>query len=111
MRIEVDVRKVEQSCDLDTGVTQNYLILDVCGLEVRAPCTEEQLQAVVRATQRAGVAPAPEPRARPEVLPSKEFTYVSPVMFESREDPPAPRHTARMVRRPVEADDAGIEQG
>lgn len=43
MRIEVDVKGAEQSWNFDTGLQQNYLVIEFAGIDVQVPCTEEQL--------------------------------------------------------------------
>lgn len=47
MKIEVDVKRAEQSWELDSGEQLNFLVVDVLGLEVRVPCSAEQLTTVL----------------------------------------------------------------
>lgn len=47
MKIEVDVKRAEQSWELDSGEQLNFLVVDVLGLEVRVPCSAEQLKTVL----------------------------------------------------------------
>lgn len=52
MRIEVDVKRIDQSHDLNTGEAQNYLVFDLFGVEHRVPCSEAVVLAAVREIAR-----------------------------------------------------------
>ncbi len=75
MIIEVDIKRADQSWNLETKTQQNFLVLDVLGVEVRAPCTEEQLVYVIRAMQ--GEQPVEEAESEDDEL------------YEQEEPPPA----------------------
>ena len=53
MKIEVDVLRAEQSWDLVTNKQQNYLVVEVFGIETRVPCTEQQLVDAIAGAQDA----------------------------------------------------------
>ena len=113
MRIEVEVLRAEQSWDLATGVHQNYLVIEVFGIETRVPCTEEDL---VRAVQEIGV-PQTEFSSETAELDERESVN-APSTFQMPEDleptparlPAAPTRRLAPVSRPRE-DDVGIRQG
>lgn len=139
MRITIDVKRAEQSFDLDRGVQQNYLVVELSGQEIRIPCDEEQMGAAIRACMGQAKQPAPAPAAPAT---SREFSFVAPPdeapeepvfeeepvkeappMFVVPESKPAPvprivqQQPAAPGLRPVarkpmrQADDAGISQG
>jgi len=66
MKISVDVKKVLQEIDLDTGVTSNFLVFVIGGVEQVVPATEEQLQeAIYEATVQNDVVPERAVRREP----------------------------------------------
>jgi len=111
VRIEVEVLRAEQSWDLATGVHQNYLVIEVFGLETRVPCAEEDL---VRAVQEVGV---PQTAYEEPDL-DESASVAAPSTFQMPEDleqepsrlVPAPARRLAPVSRPRE-DDVGIRQG
>lgn len=119
MKISVDVKRAEQSWDIDTGERQNYLVLDVFGLEVRAPCSEEALKAAIVGVK---TAPAPEERSATVSIPPQAVppTFVAEEEARAAEEeveaPVAPSEVRTKARRltPLKrarGDDAGIVQG
>lgn len=140
MKITIDVKRAEQSFDLDRGVQQNYLVVELGGQEIRIPCDEEQMGAAIReCVGRGQTVPAPEPV--PVYTPSpaattREFSFTpdedqdseekpvsaAPAVFVLPEPRPAPvpkvavqqpaTSLRPVARQPVrQADDAGISQG
>lgn len=56
MKIEVEVKKVEQSHDLNTGLAQNYLVFELFGVEHRVPCDETVVLTAIKEAVYARVA-------------------------------------------------------
>lgn len=118
MKIEVDVKRAEQSWDLDTQKQQNYLVIEVFGLEARVPCTEDELMyAISQAASDTGPTSSENvdeliPFTAPRVAPT---TFVTEAEAPSVPSEPAPaqerpaRRLAPMKRE--RGDDAGIAQG
>lgn len=114
MKIEVDIKRADQSWDLDTGIQQNYLVLDVFGVEVRAPCSEEQLVAVLQAVT------TPE-EGEEEVATDETQQRAAPTTFQGQTHeeeplppPPSPKLQAapqRQLKPMKRGDDVGIAQG
>ncbi len=115
MKLEVDIKRADQSLDFSTGVYANFLVLDVFGVEVRVPVTEEQLGAVLQALHAAAAAvpeeSAMEPRQPPAVFLGETPEAEDPVPPRPAQhvQPEAPRRLSP-VQRP-RGDDAGIAQG
>jgi hypothetical protein len=119
MKIEVDVKRAEQSWDLDTQKQQNYLVIEVFGLETRVPCTEDELMhAISQAASDTGPAHAegdedllpftPEPRAAPSTFVTEAEAASTPSEPVQSQERPA-RRLAPMKRE--RGDDVGIAQG
>lgn len=126
MKIEVDVLRAEQSWDLDTKERQNYLVIEVFGIETRVPCSEQEL---VQALTEAAMADEPteeaeheqmvqafnQPRAAPPTFVNQQEPEPEPDPMTAQAPQPAKnRKLAPMKReqgsRP-RGDDAGIAQG
>lgn len=77
MRIEVDVKKADQSYNLDTGEHVNYLVIEVFGIETRVPCTDEQLMVAIRETalRKGSVANKPVLAEQPVVITEREESF------------------------------------
>jgi hypothetical protein len=53
MKIAINVTRAEQVMNLDTGAQETFLIAQLAtGLEIKVPCTEQQLAEVVAAARR-----------------------------------------------------------
>ncbi len=113
MKIEVDIKRAEQSWEIDSGEQRNFLIVDVLGLEVRVPCTQEQLATVLTTLHSEGPDEEdgeeedeedPEPVAAPSTFQTRqqEELVERPVATPSRSLPPLQRRRG---------DDVGIAQG
>lgn len=134
MKITIDVKRAEQSFDLDRGVQQNYLVVELGGQEIRIPCDEEQMGAAIReCVGRGQTVPAPVYTPSPAAT-TREFSFTpdedseekpvsaAPAVFVLPEPRPAPvpkvaapqsaTSLRPVARQPVrQADDAGISQG
>lgn len=123
MMIEVEVKRAEQSWDLKTKHQQNYLVIEVFGIEARVPCSEEQLGAAIAQIATGGdEEPAEldmpeyvnEKRVRPPAtfVTAPEQPIGPPEMATSLEplvQQPQKRRLAPMKRE--RGDDVGIPQG
>lgn len=115
MRVEVDVCGAEQSWDFDTGKQQNYLVVDVFGVKVTAPCTAEQLAGVIAALHADEVEVE---EAEDAPLDESVPVAAAPVFRAAGEEAPraqpapapAPARQLAPVRR-QRGDDVGISQG
>lgn len=121
MQILVDVQRAEQSWDFDSGRQQNYLVVEVFGVETRVPCSEEQLlEAIAQATG------GPDQEAYDLDIPTyTNKTQQKPVeaqpIFQAPESPIGPPEVATSLEvapqrklAPMKrdrGDDAGIPQG
>jgi hypothetical protein len=136
MKITIDVKRAEQSFDLDMMAQQNYLVVEFAGQELRIPCNEEQMGAAIRECM-GHTQTVPPPESRPPSVPIlREFSYVpveteqpevsedkpvhaAPAVFVVPEPKPVqvPQQLAGpglrpVARKPTKAsDDAGISQG
>ena len=126
MRIVVDVLRAEQSWDLASHQQQNYLVIEVFGVETRVPCSEEELVHALCEAQVATPASAEERdhyddenEELPFVPPDEEIPVAAPATFVGAAAPdsgalppeaPARRRKLAPVRR-ARGDDAGIAQG
>jgi hypothetical protein len=114
MIVEAEIRRIDQSWDLKTGIQQNFLVVEVLGVEVRAPCSEEQAVAVLQAvTQPREAAPVneEEPRRAQSVFQSQEpqeepTSMPAPVLQQV-----VPERKLAPIKRPERGDDVGIAQG
>jgi hypothetical protein len=48
MKVAVDVKRAAQEWDLTTGKMQNFLVIELFGIETKVPCTDEQLTYALR---------------------------------------------------------------
>lgn len=113
MRIEVDVVRADQSWDFDTRRHQSYLVVEICGIEVRAPCSEEELrQAIVELHQMVQADPDPGIDEGVVCEPPATFRQGSEEPAPLREEP-TPITTAERKLAPLRqrGDDVGIAQG
>lgn len=124
MKLEVEVKRAEQSWDLRTRHQQNYLVVEVFGIEVRAPCSEEQLIAVLSELSDAeAYDPQEDLDAIVDQVPNTfvpsedELPHVQPSPHPAQLSPAVGNQLpAQSVRRlqPIErprGDDVGIAQG
>jgi hypothetical protein len=121
MKIEVEVLRAEQSWDLATQQQQNYLVIEVFGIETRVPCTEDQLARAIVESQGGEMAEDEDPgivEAEPRPAPA---TFVPPEVGAPRQLAPAvgppivqlesaPTRRLAPMQRP-RGDDVGIAQG
>jgi hypothetical protein len=121
MIIEVDVKRVEQSWDLNTRRQQNYFVIEVFGVETRVPCSEEQLATAI--AQSAGVEEAGELDI-PEYVNEKRAVTAPATFVTAPEQPIGPPEDATSLETRVQpkqrrlapmrrerGDDVGIPQG
>ncbi len=113
MIVEVDIKRIDQSWDLKKGIQQNFLVVDILGVEVRAPCSEEQAVSVLQAAMQPQQGPAvneEEPRQAQGIFQHEEApepaTLPTPVLQQV-----APERKLAPIKRPQRGDDAGIAQG
>ena len=114
MKIEVEIKRADQSWDMRTRQQQNYLVLEVLGVEVRAPCTEEQLIAVISTIGGAEYDSDEEPEAQAPHVSHVPATFVQEEDDELPFSEPATPEPAPRKLTPLErprGDDVGIAQG
>lgn len=133
MKVEVDILGAEQAMDFETLVSAQYLVLDIFGVRVRVPITEEQMSALVAAAVSHKTAtPSEEPWVETREtsaeaptnlvstpIPEQGFSLISGLMEQGDEpvvepgvfeDPDAEKERKLRERRPrrmVMQDDAG----
>jgi hypothetical protein len=114
MRIEVDVLAAEQSWDFATKRQQNYLVIEVFGIQARVPCTEEQLIGAIADADGLAPSASTEREASTQDGPRQApVTFMElPAELEQAGGPhleAAPRRLAPLQRQ--RGDDVGIAQG
>lgn len=106
MKVDAEVVRVEQVFDCQSRQQQNYLVLDVLGVEVRVPCTEEQMVevlSVISAMTPEETAEVPQARAPSTFVAEDELGQA-----EESTEVEQPRKLKALGRR---GDDVGIAQG
>ena len=58
MKILVDVKRAEQSYEMDAGTQQNYLVIEIFGIETRVPCSDAKLVEAIREMKARSPGPA-----------------------------------------------------
>lgn len=124
MKLQVDVKRAEQSYDFDSGETGSYLVIEAFGVELRIPVTDEQLADLIaqQAAEEPSVAEAfsaPAPRRAPATFMSSLVPEEDeiPSLADAAERPfvaptTPPRELRPMTRATGQvSDDAGIAQG
>ena len=124
MKIEVDVKRIDQSWSFDTGEHQNYLVFEFLGNEVRVPCTPEQVAEAIGAFKggefeheedEVFVDPQSVAEDRPVVaVPTfaDQRAEVDPEELPPAKAAPAPKRERKLQALTREkGDDAGIAQG